>query len=1042
MIPVGRTIDSALYHPDGVMARSIGACHKFSGAKHCWLVNTSRTDRRCGTIPAIALLLFIQHGNAASDGEIDFDRDIRPIVSDTCFKCHGPDEATRKAELRLDTREGLFATIDAGASATSELFERISSDDPDHIMPPPDSGSDLRAEQIARIGKWIDQGARWKQHWSLEKPQRDEASSDWMLNPIDVFVLENLGAEELEMSPMADPVTLLRRVSLDITGLPPAPSEVRGFSMEKYEAAVDRLLDRTAYAERMAYRWLDAARYADTSGYQTDGWRDMWRWRDWVIEAFDRNIGFDRFTIEQLAGDLLPSPSLDQLIATGFNRNHRGNAEGGIVPEEFQVEYVVDRVDTTFAVWQGLTIGCARCHNHKYDPISQRDYYQVFACFNNVPENGRALKEGNSMPWIKAPTSRQSEQLAQLRKKEDMANARFARIDASLPELIAEWEKTLPARASLDGENWTVTENRVGQFDRDGGETVFKTGSELGRFGYFDSFSLGAWVKRSADRDGTVLSKMTRVDRGSGYNLHLTESGAVQLNLVKRWLDDSLRVESLDTVPLNRWTHVFASYDGTRTSQSIQIYINGRPVRHKANLDALNQSFAMDDEPFRIGAGNSDFAGEIDAVRVFDRAMEADEVAVIAERSTIGEILSVSQDKRTRQQSGKLRRYYLEQAGPEEVKFAWREAIVRRRAREDFEASLPSVMVMKEMDRPRATSILVRGQYDKLGEAVVPGVPAALPPLPEGAPRNRLGVAQWLVSNDNPLTARVTVNRIWRDLFGIGLVKTTEDFGVQGERPIHPELLDWLAVEFMESGWDVKALVRLIVTSNTYRQSSRASAEMLERDPDNRLLARGPRFRLPAEMIRDQALSVSGLLATKVGGPSVKPYQPEGLWKDIASDTDYQQSEGDDLYRRSLYTFWKRTVPPPMMMNFDASTRESCEVHVRRTNTPLQALNLMNDVTFVEAARVLAEEVVGARDGLEVAFRRVTARVPSDAERERLQQSLAFYRSEFSRDPAGAKALIELGERAAPANADAVELAAWTMLCSALLNLDEVVTKE
>jgi hypothetical protein len=996
------------------------------------------------------LLVLIQHGNAAPDGDVDFDRDIRPIFSDTCFKCHGPDEAKRKAELRLDTRDGLFGTIELGSATASELFERISSDDPDHVMPPPDSSVELHAEQIALIEKWIDQGARWKQHWSLEKPQRAAAPapagspSDWVVNPIDAFVWQKLAAEKLEPSPLADPVTLLRRVSLDITGLPPAATEVRRFSIDQYAAAVDRLLDSTAYAERMAFRWLDAARYADTSGYQTDGWRDMWRWRDWVIEAFDQNIGFDQFTIEQLAGDLLPAPTLDQMIATGFNRNHRGNAEGGIVPEEFQVEYVVDRVETTFAVWQGLTIGCARCHNHKYDPISQRDFYRLFACFNNVPEYGRSLKEGNSMPWIKAPTSKQSEQLALLQKQENAAAKQFAKIDANLPELIANWEKTFAGKTPTDRDDWTITENRVAHFDPGNREAVFEAGSEVGQFGYFDSFSLGAWVKRSADRAGTVISKMTRVDRGGGYNLHLTDSGAVQLNLVKRWLDDSLRVESLDTVPLNQWTHVFASYDGTRTSQAIRIYLNGRPVQHEAKLDALNQSFVMDDEPFRIGAGNSDFAGEIDAVRVFDRAMEADEIAVISERSTIGEILATAPGKRTQLQREKLRRHYLERAGPAEVKAAWRETIVRRRAREIFAAALPSVMVMKEMDHPRATTILVRGQYDNPGEAVEPGVPTALPPLPEGAPRNRLGVAQWLVSTDNPLTARVTVNRIWRDLFGIGLVKTTEDFGVQGERPVHAELLDWLAVEFMESGWDVKRLVRLIVTSNTYRQNSRASAKLLERDPENRLLARGPRFRLPAEMIRDQALSAAGLLTPKVGGPSVKPYQPEGLWKDIASDTDYQPSEGGDLYRRSLYTFWKRTVPPPMMMSFDASTRESCEVHVRRTNTPLQALNLMNDVTFVEAARVLAEEVVGGKDSLDTAFRRVTARAPSDAERERLQASLAFYRSEFSRDPAGAKALIATGERPAPANAtaDAVELAAWTMLCSTLLNLDEAVTKE
>ena len=934
--------------------------------------------------------------------DVEFDREIRPLLSDTCFKCHGPDEAKRKAKLRLDTRDGLFGVVESG-----ELPNRISSDDDDERMPPTDSGTKLSEAQVKLIRTWVTQGAKWKQHWSLVAPERAKipvvSNPNWVRNPIDAFVLARLDTEDLKPSVAAKPEILRRRLSFDLTGLPPEPGK---------NPTIDEMLDSTRYAERMAFRWLDAARYADTNGYQTDGWRDMWRWRDWVIEAYKRNLTFDKFTIEQLAGDLLPKPSLDQLIATGFNRNHRGNAEGGSIPEEFQVEYVVDRVDTTFAVWQGLTIGCARCHNHKYDPFSQRDYYQVFACFNNIPEYGRALKEGNSAPWIQAPTPDQSKQLMTLNQAVDKQRKVFADWQAKLPDLIEKWAKT--GKVPND---WTITK---GQID-------FKTdeGRKTAKFGYFDSFSLGAWVKPTAQAPGTIVSKMVLIDREAGYNLHLTKSGAVQLNLVKRWLDDSLRVETQATIPLNQWTHVFATYDGTRTSKSIRIYINGRLMPHRANLDGLNQSFASDD-PVRIGAGNADFQGEIDDARVYKRVLPEDEVRIVAELVP-GE--------------NTIRRYFLEVAGPKELRVAWSKLKDLERKRQQFDRNLPTLMVMREMSQPRETHLLVRGSYSNPGERVKAGTPAALPPMPEGAPGNRLGIAQWLVARENPLTARVTVNRIWRDFFGVGLVKTTEDFGVQGERPSHPNLLDWLAVEFMESGWDMKHLIKLIVTSKTYQQSSRVDQQLVARDPENRLLARGPRFRLAAEMIRDQALFVSGLLTEKTGGPSVKTYQPKGLWKDIASETNYELATGPDLYRRSLYTFWKRTVPPPMMMNFDASSRESCEVHVRRTNTPLQALNLMNDVTFIESSRVLAAKILEDKDPLQSAFVRVLGRSPQTGEREQLMGSLKFFRTEFQRDAAAARSLISMGQMKV-VDRDPIELAAWTMICSTLLNSDEGVTKE
>ncbi len=972
-------------------------------------------------------------------GQIDYDRDIRPIFSDTCFTCHGPDDAQRKADLRLDSREGVASQVVAGQPKKSELFRRITSHDSDERMPPPKAKRSLSAAQIAKIRAWIEQGAVWKGHWAFEPVTRPEIPSvkraDWVKNPIDAFVLTRLEAEGLEPSPPADSRVLARRLWLDLTGLPPRPQDADAFAKNPDCAATARRLFQTpAYAERMTYRWLDAARYADTSGYQSDGWRTMWRWRDWVIDAFARNLTFDQFTIEQLAGDLLPEPTLEQKIATGFNRNHRGNAEGGIVPEEFQVEYVVDRVDTTFAVWQGVTMGCARCHSHKYDPFTQREYYQLFAFFNRLPEHGRAFKEGNSAPWIPAPTPEQAKELKRLQAAEAAAKKRAA----FEPE--NGWETGVEPR------DWTITEGRVA--------TSAQTGGEVAKFGYFDAFSFGARVKAGKGAEGTILSKMKPVDRAEGYNLHLTKRGTIQVNLVKRWLDDSVRVETSQPIPQGRWVHVFATYDGTRKAAGIRVYLDGKPAPLVANLDYINQSFATD-EPLRVGAGMSPFGGEIREVGVFGRVLPASEVEVLAEAAKIPEILAKAPENRTPMQSRKLRQFYLREAGPEPVKTAFRQAILATRKRAEFQRAIPGVMIMED-GAERPTHVLSRGIYDQPGERVFPGVPASLPPLPPDAPRNRLGLARWLVSRENPLTARVTVNRLWRDFFGTGLVKTAEDFGVQGERPSHPELLDWLAAEFVENGWDVRRLLSIIVSSNTYRQSSRSTPELNRRDPENRLLARGPRFRLPAEALRDQALFVSGLLHEKTGGPSVKPYQPEGLWTDIASDKIYTLSAGPDLYRRSLYTYWKRTVPPPMMMNFDSAGREMCEVAVRRTNTPLQALNLMNDVTFVEAARVLAQEILvespkspktpkspkSPREALDRVFRRILQRSPDPAEASLLLESLAAYQARYANDENAARSLISAGNSAAPANLEPARLAAWTMICTTLLNLDETVTKE
>ena len=1029
-------------------------------------------------------------GTAPSTAErppVDFNREIRPILSDHCFACHGPDESRRAVDLRLDTREGLFTLRDAGAPVVpgqpeaSELLRRIHTEEAEEQMPPAKFGRPLTETQKQRIADWIQQGAKWSQHWAFVAPVRPEPPVDmndhWSRDPVDRFVWAKLRSEGLAPSAEADPITWLRRVSLDLTGLPPTVAEVDAFLADKTPAArervVDRLLASPRYGEHMAVAWLDAARYADTSGYQNDGPRDMWRWRDWVIDAFNANQPFDQFTVEQLAGDLLPEPTLATRIATGFNRNHRGNAEGGIIPEEYQVEYVADRVETTATVWLGLTLGCARCHDHKYDPVSQREFYRVFAHFNNIPENGRAIKEGNSPPYIAAPLPDQAAKLEHLDQQIEAAGARVDSLKEKLVASQSAWERSNPAPPKSD---WSLADGLVRHFpmngspvDAAGGAAATPEGTpptyctgtiaeataldgaswwnagDAADFGYFDKFTISAWVRPEAT-EGTILSRVTPVEEGAGYALHLHE-GRVQLNLVKRWLDDSLRVETRDPLPIGRWSHVVATYDGTRLASGIRIYVDGVSVPLVTRLDKLNQTFSVKTEPLRIGGGSHPFRGALDEVRVYRRDLSGEEAAMLAVPASITDILKQPAAERTPAAALKLAHWYLETHAPEEFREADRERTRLTRERHAFRAALPTVMVMEELPTPRATHVLTRGQYDQPGERVEPGVPAIFPALAADAPPNRLGFARWLVSANHPLTARVTVNRFWQRLFGTGLVKTSEDFGVQGEPPSHPELLDWLAVDFVESGWNIKQLHKRIVLSATYGQSSAVTADLARRDPDNRLLARGPRRRLSAETVRDQALFTAGLLKERIGGPSVKPYQPDGLWKEIATDTDYIQSKGDDLYRRSLYTYWKRTVAPPTMVVFDAAGREACSVQRSSTNTPLQALALMNDTTFVEAARVLAARSLKQTDATDESrlrdlFRAVLLRHPQPTELAVLTRRLARSRERFRTDLHSAKRLVSVGESPVDPQLDVVEWAAYSTVASLLFNLDELVTKE
>ena len=996
-------------------------------------------------------LTFIALWGALSQAaSVDFNTQIRPILADKCYTCHGPDSG-KKLPLQLDTEAAAMRAIVPGHPEQSKLIQRITADKPAMRMPPVYSGFKLTDNEIATLRQWIAEGAPWEKHWSLVPPKRSSGPAT-----IDDFVKARLEREGLKPSPEASKETLIRRVSLDLTGLPPTPAEVDAFlrdtSPKAYEKVVDRLLQSPRYGERMAARWLDAARYADTNGYQYDGERVMWRWRDWVINAFNRNEPFNQFALEQLAGDMLPNATPEQIIATGFNRNHRANTEDGIIPEEYAVEYVADRVDTTATVFLGTTLGCARCHNHKYDPFTQKEYYQVFAYFNNVPELGRAYKFGNSPPMIEAPAAAQQQQMAALDAKIAALRATIDRQSKTLAAAEARWEKSAPA------ERWAPSPGlEAARFVDQPQEFDGKTAIEVPKAGLFDiadRWTVSVWVRPDVNVDGSLVSRMQDEPKGKGYGIHL-DHAKLHVNLTSIWADDAIRMETEQSITPNEWHHIAVTYTGSRMAEGLRVYIDGKPAPVKVLLDTLYRPFnnnAKDfPQPLRIGTGwgaERRFHGAMEQVRVYSRVLKGDELASLALRETAREIAAKPVKQRSDAEQFALRSMFLESGAPEEVRSTTLSLEKLMLDREAFERTFPTVMVMAERPQRRDTFLLIRGAYDKPGDKVEPGVPAALPPLPKGAPDNRLGFAQWVIDPANPLTARVTMNRFWQMYFGTGIVKTVEDFGVQGELPSHPELLDWLATEFIRTGWDVKAMQKLMVMSATYRQSSRVTPELVQRDPENRLLARGPRIRLAPEMVRDQALAAAGLLVEKIGGPSVKPYQPAGLWKEVTMQgLDYEQDHGENLYRRSLYTFWKRTSAPPEMMNFDAAGRESCVVRETRTDTPLQALNLMNDVTFLEAARFIGQRMLkegGADDAarLSLGFRLVLARAPSAKETEILLDSLRYHRDRFATHPGDAEALLKQGESPSDPALNARELASYASVASLILNMDEAITKE
>lgn len=1043
---------------------------------------------------ALAVLAAITAGAAAQGAgqTVDFNRDIRPILADRCFHCHGPDPSHRKADLRLDTEEGAFlSAIVPGKPDESPLLARITATDPNDVMPPPDAlKKAVTPEEAAKIRQWIADGAPWAEHWSFAAPEKPApsavANADWPLSDIDRFILARIEAEGLAPSPEADKTTLLRRVSFDLTGLPPTVAELDAFladdSPEAYEKAVDRLLASPHYGERMAMDWLDGARYADTNGYQNDFQRYMWPWRDWVIEAYNANMPFDQFTIEQLAGDLLPNASQSQIVATGFNRNHRANTEGGSIEAEWHVENIVDRVETTSAVWLGLSMGCARCHDHKYDPVSQREFYEFFAFFNTTADRGFYEEtRGNAGPQVALYT--------------EETTARVAEFDARIAELTPRVE-TAKAEADAAFESWRggLTPDRLPAAEpapvfnapfqgdmRIGGTGPFAAGGVAvksdGEGGWFDSpvgraiymdgridsgvnlgapdlfaagkpFAVSMWVK--PERPGTIFSKMDGAPGHRGVEASFTETGVLTVRLVDALPDSA--IVAVGERPLRvgegQWTHLAVSYDGSGKAAGLKVFNAGAPLPMKIEMDALSGDIASS-EALWLGRRGKESLSRITVadLRVYDVAV--DEAGVNAQ---IENALAAASGRLSDAQAPLFRAFYEWRSQPGYVALRDSLEAANREKAEYVKAEVPTVMIMEEMAEPRMTYLLQRGVYDQpdTDEALNPSLPAFLPDLPEGAEANRLGLAQWIVAPENPLTARVNVNRLWQKFFGQGLVKTAEDFGLQGDAPSHPELLDWLAIRFIESGWDLKAIQKDIVMSAAYRQASAVARDLLERDPENVLLARGPRFRLPAELIRDNALAVSGLLAERIGGPSVMPYQPDKLWDELAGGAGqgpYVRSEGDDLYRRSLYTYRKRTVPHPTLATFDAPSWEICRVRRTRTNTPLQALALLNDTTYVEAARHLAQrmllEAEGApADRLAFGFRVATGRTPNPREIDALASGHDRYLKTYRADPQAAAAFVEEGESPVAEGVDKAELAAYMAAAGVLLNLDETITKE
>ena len=1078
-----------------------------------------------------------------SSGKVDFNFDIKPLLSDRCFKCHGPDAEHREADLRLDTKEGAFGLsaedtpiLKTGDVSASELFRRVSSTDPDVQMPPPDSKLSLSKEEVDLVRRWIEQGAEWKQHWSFLSLKRIPVARTknltWPKNEIDHFVLAQLEEAGLKPAKPATKEKWLRRVTFDLTGLPPTIEELDAFLADNtgkaYERVVDRLLASERFGERMAADWLDVARYSDTYGYQVDRDRFVWPWRDWVIRAFNSNMPYDDFITQQIAGDLLPDASDSQILATTFNRLHPQKVEGGSVPEEFRVEYVADRTQTMGTAFLGLTLECCRCHDHKYDPISTKEYYQFFAFFDKIDEAGLYSYFTPSVP---TPTLRltdyaKEKQIADLKKQiadaRKLVNKEMARLtktkeplnqfermledraqiaplrilDASFPRERPDFEKWLTAGGLQAGQkdkkeivpvgqikhltfddhkggaNKSV-EGKVGKAVRLSGDDGINVG--VGNFRRSQPFSISLWLKTPDVKERAVVFHRSRAwtDAGSrGYEL-LIEDGRLSFALIHFDPGNSIRVRTVDQIPTDTWLHVTVTYDGSSQAAGIGFYLNGRFARRKIVRDNLYKNITGGGgDNITIGQRFRDrgFAdGQVDEFRVFNRQLVSTEARFLhdgksltrypAQELTFEKLKGLDRGPQSLLKlaaRSKLEFYYRLVVNPK-LKETQQKLQKLRESLCKLQDGLQEIMVMRDLETgplgvsPRQTYLLGRGDYTNRKGPVQPLTPAVFPGLPEDAPRNRLGLAKWMTDPKNPLTARVAVNRFWQMCFGEGVVRTPEDFGSQGALPTHPQLLDWLAGAFIAEGWDVKWLLRQMVLSSTYRQSStmrsdKSTTEILKGqkpqpiDPENRLLARASAYRLPAEMLRDNALAVSGLLRNKIGGPPAKPYEVAVSFKPVGRD------KGEGLYRRSVYTYWKRTGPAPVMRTLDASKRDVCRVKRERTSSPLQALVLLNGPQFVEASRALAQKLIqkhgeDSKAALVEMFRLVTSRRPEGDELKILTEFLATTKKTFEENPQNAQELLRVGDFAVDAKIPAAKLAAMAIVANTILSYDECVMK-
>jgi len=1033
---------------------------------------------------------------------VDFNFHIKPILADRCYKCHGPDEKVRKANLRLDLREGLFGKtkkgnkiIAAGRPGASEMISHIFSTDPEYMMPPPESNLALNPKEKALIYKWIDEGAHWKDHWAflpIEKaPIQKGFPNQEVRNPIDNFILARLEKEGIQPSPKADPEHLLRRIYLDLTGLPPSVESIDKFLLDTSDKnlmyIIDHLLQSDAHAERMTMEWLDLARYADSHGYHADGWRSMYPWRDWVIKAFKNNMPFDQFGTLQLAGDLMPDATEEQILATGFNRNHQITAEGGVIDEEYRMEYVFDRINTTATAFLGLTLKCAQCHDHKFDPLTQKEFYQFGAFFNNVDEVGMNSDDGNCGPTLLLLPDSSKQQLAaiknliekigtdlksnedQIKLKKDYLNLaqqtintglKGSQIHLPLDKLIVQKKKKKQkgnAKTLVDGNPLASVAGQVELKDGMIGSAICLDDEYEGIFidsvGLFDrhqSFSAGVWIKPEIGK-GLKTIFCNSGDKNSlwrGWDVLIDTTDELMFRLIHALPHDQLRIQSQEKIAFQNWQHVMVTYDGSGRAEGMRIFLNGKSCDSRIVYNQLERSilpingeFNPIKRPLRLGKWNETFAGEIaflrgcfDDIRIFTRQLSAWEVAKLgnltpvngqADPEALLEHYTIYQDENYRQLTNQLHQLVAKET--------------------NLSAKAIEVQVMDE-DQPRPMYVLERGIYSEKRNRVMPGVPVSLKGLPVEWPQNRLGLAKWIFDQDNPLTARVTVNRYWQLFFGKGLVATPHDFGNQGALPSHPELLDWLAGELIQHQWDIRWLVRTMIESAAYRRSSDTRDDLKEIDPQNNLLARGPAFRLQAEMIRDNALAASGLLVEKVGGEPVKPYQPDNIWgeKNFFSPKYlvYHQDTGDNLYRRSMYTVIKRTSPHPAMITFDANDRSFCQVQRPATNTPLQALVLLNDPTYIEAARVLAQKTIKAgvkelNDQIYFAFRSLTGRRPTEEELNLLKDLYSKEIERFIQHPENASKLLSIGAYPFDIAMSPYETAALTIVNNTIINHDE-----